>query len=87
MVSAQLIVQRATFYFSGQRHELSKVDPQKTLLEFLRKDLCLTGAKLACGEGACGACTVTASKWTEVKGVAYFAVNACITKYEELQLT
>ena len=34
------------------------VTPNRTLLEVLRNDLSLVGAKEGCGEGVCGTCTV-----------------------------
>jgi carbon-monoxide dehydrogenase small subunit len=34
------------------------VAPNRTLLEVLRDDLCLTGTKRGCDSGQCGACTV-----------------------------
>ncbi len=42
---------------NGELHELA-VEPQTSLLEALRDQLGLTGAKEGCGAGECGACTV-----------------------------
>jgi len=46
-----------TLTVNDQTHELT-VEPNRTLVEVLRQDLGLTGTKVGCGEGDCGACTV-----------------------------
>ena len=46
-----------TIKVNGELHSLM-VETNKTLLELLREDLGLTGAKQACDTGGCGACTV-----------------------------
>ena len=42
---------------NGERYE-KEVAPSKSLLDFLRMDLNLTGTKEGCGEGECGACSI-----------------------------
>ena len=42
---------------NGDRYELA-VDPWRTLADVLREDLRLTGTKIGCAQGDCGACTV-----------------------------
>jgi aerobic carbon-monoxide dehydrogenase small subunit len=42
---------------NGRTHE-STVESRKTLADFLREDLGLTGTHLGCEHGVCGACTV-----------------------------
>jgi aerobic-type carbon monoxide dehydrogenase small subunit (CoxS/CutS family) len=42
---------------NGGRYRLA-VPEKRTLADALREDLGLTGTKVACGEGHCGACTV-----------------------------
>lgn len=42
---------------NGQTHRL-EFEPRRSLLDVLRDDLGLTGAKKVCNLGECGACTV-----------------------------
>ena len=48
---------RVTLQVNAEFHEVF-IEPRRTLLDTLRKDLGLTGAKKGCDEGTCGACTV-----------------------------
>jgi len=52
---------------NGRPYELL-IKPKMTLLQLLRNDLGLTGAKQACMDNSCGACTVIVDK---------MAVKAC----------
>ena len=47
-----------TFTVNGGRHSVDVWDPDEPLLYVLRNDLGLTGAKVGCGLGQCGTCTV-----------------------------
>ena len=42
---------------NGERVE-ARVEARKTLVDFLRDDLALTGSHVGCEHGVCGACTV-----------------------------
>jgi len=46
-----------TLIVNGATYEIS-VEPRETLLEVLRNRLDITGPKLVCDRGSCGACTV-----------------------------
>ncbi|KAH3145161.1 hypothetical protein LV164_000156 [Aspergillus fumigatus] len=66
------------FYLNGTKVILDNVDPELTLLEYLR-GIGLTGTKLGCAEGGCGACTVVVSHINPTtKKVYHASVNACL---------
>jgi aerobic-type carbon monoxide dehydrogenase small subunit (CoxS/CutS family) len=46
-----------TLTVNGTKRTIT-TDPDRPLLDVLREELHLTGAKYGCGEGQCGACTV-----------------------------
>ena len=65
------------FYLNGNRTVVKDAQPRMTLIEYLRSVQLLTGTKLGCGEGGCGACTVTISRY-EQGTVVHRGVNACL---------
>jgi len=67
------------FVLDGEVMELENVDPTRTVLQFLREDLCRTGTKEGCAEGDCGACTVVLAELDKSgDGLSLKAVNSCI---------
>ncbi len=49
--------QMVKFMVNGRSYEIP-IEPHMTLVEVLRDKLDITGTKLSCGAGECGACTV-----------------------------
>jgi xanthine dehydrogenase/oxidase len=69
-----------SFYVNGERVVIDNPEPTLLLIDFLRYgSLGLTGTKLSCGEGGCGACTVMLSRYEAgSERVVDRAVNACL---------
>ncbi|XP_068612678.1 xanthine dehydrogenase/oxidase [Brachionichthys hirsutus] len=75
------------FFVNGKKIIERNADPEMTLLIYLRRKLGLTGTKLGCAEGGCGACTVMLSRYqTGTQQPSHHAVNACLTPVCSLHL-
>eukprot|EP01088_Endostelium_zonatum_P016468 TRINITY_DN4462_c0_g1_i2.p1 TRINITY_DN4462_c0_g1~~TRINITY_DN4462_c0_g1_i2.p1 ORF type:complete len:1424 (+),score=366.72 TRINITY_DN4462_c0_g1_i2:55-4326(+) len=66
------------FYLNGKKTTVKNPEPDVTLIEYIRSTG-LTGTKLTCQEGGCGACTVTVS-YLEPRSnqPKHKAVNSCL---------
>ncbi|KAG7502397.1 hypothetical protein JOB18_018848 [Solea senegalensis] len=75
------------FFVNGKKIVEKNVEPETTLLTYLRRKLGLTGTKLGCAEGGCGACTVMLSRYqTQTGHLLHCSVNACLTPLGSLHL-
>ena len=82
-----------SFYLNGTRHELTQLNPNTTVLEYLRLHEGQTDTKEGCGSGDCGACTVMVQRLPsmghqmldaeegDLKSITspFYTINSCIT--------
>ena len=68
---------------NGERVQ-KRVDARKTLVDFLRDDLFLTGSHVGCEHGVCGACTVRVDGEI-VRGCLMLAVQCDGAKVETIE--
>jgi carbon-monoxide dehydrogenase small subunit len=61
-----------------------RVEVRKTLVDFLREDLGLTGSHVGCEQGACGACTVLLDS-AVVRGCLVLAVQCDGARVETIE--
>jgi carbon-monoxide dehydrogenase small subunit len=61
-----------------------RVDARKTLVDFLREDLGLTGSHVGCEHGVCGACTVRVDG-AIVRGCLMLAAQCDAAKVETIE--
>jgi carbon-monoxide dehydrogenase small subunit len=61
-----------------------RVDARKTLVDFLREDVALTGSHVGCEHGVCGACTVRVDGMV-VRGCLLLAVQCDGARVETIE--
>ena len=69
---------KISFVLNGRVHHISDCAGDITLLDWLREQPHLRGTKQGCGEGDCGACTVSIARPDANGNLIYRPVNACI---------
>ena len=76
------------FYVNGRRQTAGAEQALLTLTEYLRRACRLTGTKVACAEGDCGACSVLIGRPSaDASRLEYQSIDACIALVCQLDQT
>ncbi len=67
-----------SFLLNGVKKEVTGLAAFLPLSSYLRYECGLTGTKVVCAEGDCGACTIMVAKWAPDTPPQYQSINACI---------
>ena len=71
------------FYLNGKYKQLTDLNPNTTVLEYLRLHERQTDTKEGCGSGDCGACTIMAQRLptngADASDAPFYTLNSCIT--------
>src|SRR5262245_39563186 len=75
-------------YVNGQRHEVRGRAAFLSLSDYLRRVLGLTGTKIVCSEGDCGACSVLIGRANaDDSRLVYRPIDSCIQFLFQLDST
>lgn len=74
------------FFVNGKEQHIHGSAAFQTLSNFLRCQLGITGTKVVCEEGDCGACSVLVGRFADNK-MHYQPINSCIQLLYQLDLT
>ena len=66
------------FLLNKQEVSLAEINPNTTVLQYLRGHLGKAGTKEGCASGDCGACTVVVGEVSSNQSIRYKTLNACI---------
>ena len=67
-----------TLKVNGVQYTVSAPEPEAKLVDFLRKEANLSGTKIGCGEGGCGACTVLLHSTNHAGQTRTRHINSCL---------